>query len=83
MCSVPKQDASHSKEQRERSRAKQLAPITCLRTTFKLLTETVASSTQEYLQLSSVLPHEQEGVFQTSQGSEDQLLIDKRSYKVV
>lgn len=51
--------------------------ITCLSTTFPLLTGSIADSIQAYLQLHAILPNEQKGIYCKSHGATDQPLIDK------
>ena len=52
-------------------------PITCLPTTFKLMTEIIAESMLNYLENNGLIPDEQKGNRRKSRGTKDQLLIDK------
>ena len=52
-------------------------PITCLPTTFKLMTAIIAESIQNYLEQNSLIPEEQKGIRRKSRGTKDQLLIDQ------
>jgi hypothetical protein len=52
-------------------------PITCLPTTFKLMTAIIADSMQDYLEQHGLIPDEQKGNRRQSRGTKDQLLIDK------
>lgn len=52
-------------------------PITCLPTTFKLLTAIIAHSIQTYLESNDLMPEEQKGNRRGTRGTKDQLLIDK------
>ena len=52
-------------------------PITCLPSTYKLLTSIIAESMQAYLETNGLIPREQKGNRKKSRGTKDQLLIDK------
>ena len=52
-------------------------PITCLPTTWKLLTSILAEEIYNHLDKNKVLPVEQKGCRKSSRGTKDQLLIDK------
>ena len=52
-------------------------PITCLPTTFKLMTVIIAEAIQNYLEQNGLIPEEQKGNRRKSRGTKDQLLIDK------
>ena len=52
-------------------------PITCLCTTFKLMTAIIADAIQNHLYKYNLIPEEQKGNRRNSQGTKDQLLIDK------
>ena len=52
-------------------------PITCLCTTFKLMTAIIADAIQKYLYKYNLIPEEQKGNRRNSRGTKDQLLIDK------
>jgi hypothetical protein len=52
-------------------------PITCLPTTFKLMTAILAEAIQNYLEENKLIPWEQKGNRRNSRGTKDQLLIDK------
>ena len=52
-------------------------PITCLCTTFKLMTAIIADATQNHLYKYNLIPEEQKGNRRNSQSTKDQLLIDK------
>ena len=52
-------------------------PITCLPTTFKLLTSIIAVKIQDYLENNNLIPEEQKGNRRQTRGTKDQLLIDK------
>ena len=52
-------------------------PITCLPTTFKLMTAIIAESMQDHLENNGLIPDEQKGNRRKSRGTKDQLLIDK------
>ena len=51
--------------------------ITCLPTTFKLMTAIIAEAIQNHLEQKSLIPEEQKGNRRKSRGTKDQLLIDK------
>ena len=51
-------------------------PITCLPTTFKLMTAIIAEVIQNYLEQNGLIPEEQKGNRRKSRGTKDQLLID-------
>ena len=52
-------------------------PITCLSTTFKLMTAIIAESMLNHLENNGLIPDEQKGNRRKSRGTKDQLLIDK------
>ena len=52
-------------------------PITCLPTTFKLMTSIIAEEVQNHLESNGLMPEEQKGNRRNSRGTKDQLLIDK------
>ena len=52
-------------------------PITCLSTTFKLMTAIIAEAIQDHLERNGLIPEEQKGNRRKSRGTKDQLLIDK------
>ena len=52
-------------------------PITCLPTTFKLMTAIIAEAIQNHLEQNSLIPEERKGNRRKSRGTKDQLLIDK------
>ena len=52
-------------------------PITCLPTTFKLMTAIIAESMLSHLENNGLIPDEQKSNCKKSRGSKDQLLIDK------
>ena len=52
-------------------------PITCLPTTFKLMTAIIAESMLNHLENNGLIPDEQKGNRRKSRGTKDQLLIDK------
>ena len=52
-------------------------PITCLPTTFKLMTVIIAEAIQNHLEQNGLIPEEQKGNRRKSRGTKDQLLIDK------
>ena len=52
-------------------------PITCLPTTFKLMTTIIDESMLNYLENNSLIPDEQKSNRRKSRGTKDQLLIDK------
>ena len=52
-------------------------PITCLCTTFKLMTAIIADTIQNHLYKYNLIPEEQKGNRRNSRGTKDQLLIDK------
>ena len=56
---------------------KNYRPITCLTTTYKLLTSTMTERMYTFLEKNSVLPTEQKGCKKNSYGCKDQLLIDR------
>ena len=56
---------------------KNFRPITCLSTTYKLLTSIIADSIYLYLEDNNLIPVEQKGCKRGSYGCKDQLLINK------
>ena len=52
-------------------------PITCLPTTFKLMTAIIPESKLNHLENNGLMPDEQKGNHRKSRGTKDQLLIDK------
>ena len=52
-------------------------PITCLCTTFKVMTAIIADAIQSHLYKYNLIPEEQKGNRRDSWGTKDQLLIDK------
>ena len=52
-------------------------PITCLPTTFKLMTAIIAESMLNHLENNGLIPDEQKGNRRKSRGTKNQLLIDK------
>lgn len=52
-------------------------PITCLTTTYKVLTSIIASRCYQHLDVNNILPEEQKGCKKGSYGCKDQLLINK------
>ena len=52
-------------------------PLTCLRTTFKLMIAIIAESMLNYLENNGLIPEEQKGNPRKSRGTKNQLLIDK------
>ena len=57
--------------------SKNYRPITCLSTTYKLLTSILTERTYKHLDENSLLPLEQKGCRRGSYGCKDQLLINK------
>ena len=56
---------------------KNYRPITCLTTTYKILTSIITDRMYKFLDENSILPHEQKGCKRNSYGCKDQLLINK------
>ena len=56
---------------------KNYRPITCLTTTYKILTSIITERTYVFLEENSILPQEQKGCKRNSYGCKDQLLINK------
>ena len=52
-------------------------PISCLPLMWKLMTGIIPNSVYEYLEMCNLLPLEQKGCKRNSQGTKDQLSIDK------
>ena len=52
-------------------------PITCLCTTFKLMTAIIADAIQNHLYKYNLISEEQKGNRKNSRGTKDHLLIDK------
>ena len=52
-------------------------PITCLPTTWKLITSIIAEEMYAHLEKQSLLPVEQKGCRRNAQGTKDHLLVDK------
>ena len=52
-------------------------PITCLPTTFKIVTAIIAEAIQNHMEQNGLIPEEQKGNHRKSRGTKDQLLIDK------
>ena len=61
----------------EKGTAGNYRPITCLPVMWKLLTGIISGKLYEFLDTESVLPDEQKGCRKGSQGTNDQLFIDK------
>ena len=56
---------------------KNYRPITCLSTTYKILTSILTERMYSFLERNSILPQEQKGCRRNSYGCKDQLLINK------
>jgi len=56
---------------------KNYRPITCLPTTYKILTAALTNRIYDHLQTNKILPDEQKGCCRKSRGCKDQLLISK------
>lgn len=56
---------------------KNYRPITCLTTTYKILTSIITERVYTFLENNSILPGEQKGCKRNSYGCKDQLLINK------
>ena len=56
-------------------------PITCLSTTWKLLTSIISNAIYDHLSDKGLIPWEQKGCKRKSRGTKDQLLIDKMIMK--
>ena len=56
---------------------KNYRPITCLSTTYKLLTSILTDRTNSHLEQNDLFPHEQKGCRRGSYGCQDQLIINK------
>ena len=52
-------------------------PMTCLCTTFKLMTAIIGDANQNHRYKYNIIPEEQKGNRRNSRGTKDQLLIDK------
>ena len=61
----------------ETENPKNYRPITCLTTTYKILTSIITDRTYEFLEQSLILPQEQKGCKRNSYGCKDQLLINR------
>ena len=59
------------------AQAKNYRPITCLSTTYKLLTSIMTDRTYKHLEQNSLFPIEQKGCRRGSYGCKDQLMINK------
>ena len=66
---LPKSDATNN--------PKNYRPITCLTTTYKLLTSVITNRTHIFLSDNDIFPDEQKGCKRGSYGCKDQLLINK------
>ena len=64
-------------ENDETDEPKNYLPITCLSTTYQLLTSIITESAYSHLDLNNILPLEQKGCRRGSYGCKDQLLINK------
>ena len=56
---------------------KNYRPVTCLPTTYKLITSTISRHMQKYMDNENLLPKEQKGCSSGTKGCKDQLLISK------
>ena len=65
------------KNPKEPEKVSNYRPITCLTTTWKLLTSILADQIYEHLEKSGLIPWQQKGCKRKSRGTKDQLLIDK------
>ena len=61
----------------ETANPKNYRPITCLSTTYKLLTSIITDRTYKFLETNSIFPLEQKGCKRSSYGCKDQLLVNK------
>ena len=61
----------------ESQNPKNYRPITCLTTTYKILTSTIIERMYTFLEENSILPQEQKGCKRNSYGCKDRLLINK------
>ena len=61
----------------ETTDSKNYRPITCLLTTYKLLTSIMAERVHKYLEENKIFPLEQKGCRKGSCGCKDQLLVDR------
>jgi hypothetical protein len=57
--------------------AKNYRPVTCLPTTYKLITSIISRRMQKYMDNENLLPKEQKGCCSGTKGCKDQLLISK------
>ena len=60
----------------ETNNPKNYRPITCLSTTYKVLTSIITERTYSFLEQKELLPYEQKGCRKRSYGCKDQLLIN-------
>jgi hypothetical protein len=67
-------DARNGKETKK---AKNYRPITCLSTTYELMTSIITSRMYNHLEVNQLLPKEQKGCRSGTYGCKDQLLINK------
>ena len=56
---------------------KNYRPVTCLPTTYKLITSLISRRMQKYMDDENLVPKEQKGSYRGSKGCKDQLLISK------
>ena len=56
---------------------KNYSPVTCLPTTYKLITSIISRCMQKYMDTENLLPKEQKGCSSGTKGCKDQLLISK------
>ena len=69
------------KDQQRGATPSNYRPITCLPTTYKLMTRIIACEMQDYLENHGLIPDEQKGNRRNTRGTKDQLLIDKMILK--
>ena len=69
------------KDSEKGNAASNYRPIACLPLMWKLLTSVLAEKVYAHLSEKKVLPDEQKGCSKDSQGTKDQLLIDKQILK--
>ncbi|KAL1448229.1 hypothetical protein WDU94_006605 [Cyamophila willieti] len=62
---------------KEPKNPKQYRPITCLPTTYKIITSVLSNRIYKHLEENNILPIEQKGCRRKAQGCKDQLLISK------
>ena len=61
----------------ETQNSKNYRPITCLTTTYKILTSIITERMYTFLEENLILPQEEKGCKENSYGCKDQLLINK------